>query len=37
VYIYIYIYAGKAQAKEKLQKELGLDVNPHQPIVAFIG
>jgi len=29
--------SGKAQAKEKLQKELGLDVNPHQPIVAFIG
>jgi starch synthase len=29
--------SGKAQAKAKLQKELGLDVNPHLPIVAFIG
>mmetsp|Transcript_43661 Transcript_43661/g.102666 ORF Transcript_43661/g.102666 Transcript_43661/m.102666 type:complete len:670 (-) Transcript_43661:214-2223(-) len=28
---------GKAQAKESLQKELGLNPNPHVPLVCFIG
>jgi len=28
---------GKAQAKAKLQKDLGLNVDAHKPIIAFIG